>query len=203
MKNKKKLFTLLALSLIIFLVSCNGDDNTDKVKPVGEGNSVEDNRVEDDNTNKQPAVEGEKGHILAADFIYDKFLDHYKAESSDIKISKMKYKAKKNIYELEGFDNKSKEYELYIDGESGEILKDKVESSDDREMEILKSDLDIIPSLIEKTLEDAPNAYDLKQWSIEYDDGVREVEIEVYNKSGDDLEYKYNAENGALIKLDD
>ena len=107
-------------------------------------------------------------------------------------------------YEIEGFDE-SKEYEMEIKASDGSIAKDKVETDDTSGKKALDvAHLGRVEDLIAESLKDAGSDYKLHSFSIEYEEGpaYTELEIELENAKGQDLDYKYNLDTGELIKKD-
>ena len=106
------------------------------------------------------------------------------------------------IYKVKGYDG-GKEYKVYINPIDGTIIKEKEDNEDDNSGEITKATVDKVQALVDKTFEEVGKDAILDEWSLEIDDGIAVLEIEIDFKNGDDdIEYKYNAETGELLKID-
>ena len=123
------------------------------------------------------------------------------ANIEDISFDKDKQTYK---YEIEAFDE-SNEYDIEISAKDGSIIKDNSEKDHTANKKAIDNGLvSKVDGLIVDILKDAGSDYYLDSYSIEYDEtkAYTQLEIEVKNSSGKDIEYKYNLETGELIKKD-
>ncbi|MDU5201184.1 PepSY domain-containing protein [Finegoldia magna] len=123
------------------------------------------------------------------------------ANIEDISFDKDRQTSK---YEIEAFDE-SNEYNIEISAKDGSIIKDNSEKDHTANKKAIDNGLvSKVDGLIVDTLKDAGSDYYLDSYSIEYDEtkAYTQLEIEVKNSSGKDIEYKYNLETGELIKKD-
>jgi len=104
------------------------------------------------------------------------------------------------VYELEGYGGNRK-YELKISAKDGSIVKEEMEVKDYHQSdgEITKSHVEKIDSLVSEALKDARAGAKLDEWSLEFENGIATLDIEVDIDGGDDIEYKYDVETGKLM----
>ena len=107
------------------------------------------------------------------------------------------------MYKVEGFDSE-KEYEIKIHPGNGEVTKAGEEKylidDDDKEDLITKENVDKVQALVDKSLIDAGEDVKLKEWTLDVDDGIAVLEVEIDVKGSNDIEYKYNVETGNLLE---
>lgn len=175
----KKTILILALVLSLALVGCQS--GADKAKDAAEAlNAV----------------------TLSAEDAVKIFTDKYAGVSVDdisFEMEKGSY-----VYEINGFDDAS-EYEMEINAADGSITKDKSEK--DRDPDDKAIDLALLGNvneLIESAKTDVGEGFYLDSYSIDVEDSgsITNIEIEVKNANGKDIEYEYNLETKELIKKD-
>lgn len=134
---------------------------------------------------------------------FQTFMDKY----PDVTVNKIELDSDDGsayMYKLEGFDSQ-KEYEVKIDPNSGDIVKEETDNDDDdnrKKEELTMEDIDRIKGYIEETLRDVDPEYRIHEWQLEKENGQPIFEIEVVNESGHDIDYKYNVESGEMLKKD-
>ncbi len=98
----------------------------------------------------------------------------------------------------------AKEYEIRIHPGNGEVTKVGEEKDliddDDKEDLITKEHVEKIQALVDKSLIGAGEDVKLKEWTLDVDDGIAVLEVEVDVKDSNDIEYKYNVETGNLLE---
>lgn len=107
-------------------------------------------------------------------------------------------------YEIEAFDD-SNEYEMEISAKDGSIIKDKSEKDNTANKKAIDTSLiSKVDDFVAETIKDAGPDYYLDSYSIDYEEtgAYTQLEVEVVNSNGKDIEYKYNMETGELIKKD-
>lgn len=107
-------------------------------------------------------------------------------------------------YEIEAFDE-SNEYEIEISAKDGSIMKDKSENDNTANKKAIDTSLiSKVDDFVAEIIKDAGSDYYLDSYSIDYDEtgAYTQLEVEVKNSNGKDIEYKYNMETGELIKKD-
>ena len=107
-------------------------------------------------------------------------------------------------YEIEAFDE-SNEYEMEISAKDGSIIKYKSEKDNTANKKAIDTSLiSKVDDFVAETIKDAGPDYYLDSYSIDYEESgaYTQLEVEVKNSNGKDIEYKYNMETGELIKKD-
>lgn len=119
---------------------------------------------------------------------YDIFRDKY----PNAKINGIELYLKNNtyIYEVEGYEATSK-YELKIEAFSKDIIKEESESKSGQIGEIKREDLETPEADLKKLLTEAGPEYILKEYELKAKRDYLELEIELINADGEELEYKH------------
>ena len=107
-------------------------------------------------------------------------------------------------YEIEAFDD-SNDYEMEISAKDGSIIKDKSEKDNTANKKAIDTSLiSKVDDFVADSLKDAGSDYYLDSYSMDYEEtgAYTQLEVEVVNSNGKDIEYKYNMETGELIKKD-
>ena len=128
---------------------------------------------------------------------FDIYMERY--PNSTVKEVELDKKSNSYIYKIKGYDDE-KRYKAYIDPMDGTITKVKEKLSKGNYKEISGSSTQKIKELVDKSLQDAGEGSVLDEWSLELEDGMLELEVEVKLKNGDDIEYEYNLATGQLLK---
>ena len=187
---------ILLAGLTFALVGCQptmGNENQNTASPEPSKNEVQAEHHEADV--QAETREASDSKMIRLEDALKVFTDKY----PDTKLAKLGLDRKNGefYYEIEGFDE-NKEHEMEIKASDGSIAEDKVEKALD------VAHLGRVEDLIAKALKDAGSDYKLHSFSIEYeeDTAYTELEIEVENAKGRDMDYKYNLDTGELIKKD-
>ena len=107
-------------------------------------------------------------------------------------------------YEIEAFDD-SNEYDMEIAAKDGSIIKDNFEKDNTANKKAIDTSLiSKVDDFVAETIKDAGSDYYLDSYSIDYEESgaYTQLEVEVKDSNGKDIEYKYNMETGELIKKD-
>lgn len=106
------------------------------------------------------------------------------------------------IYEIEGFD-KDYEYEIKINPVTGEIIKEEKEMDRDLDQDgdLNMEDVEKVQGIVDRALKDAGEEAELKEWTLEADEGRIVVEVEIEKSSFKDIEYLYDID-GELLEKD-
>lgn len=107
-------------------------------------------------------------------------------------------------YEIEAFDD-SNEYDMEIAAKDGSIIKDNFEKDNTANKKAIDTSLiSKVDDFVADSLKDAGSDYYLDSYSMDYEEtgAYTQLEVEVVNSNGKDIEYKYNMETGELIKKD-
>lgn len=193
MFNRKLLLSVFAVSSLA-LTACGNDETEDESQdttaPVEDQVDQEDNEVDTYTNLTMQAVDA-----------FDTFMDEY----PDAKVSKIQLDKDMGdfLYKIEGF-MENKEYELEIDPMTGDILKKEEDSDDDQdEIAISREQVKKVNDLLDNSLTDAGENAELEEWTLDEDDGVIQLELEIKQGELDDIEYTYNIDSGDLIEKDD
>ncbi|GAB2491113.1 hypothetical protein GCM10008929_14080 [Alkalibacterium psychrotolerans] len=205
---------VLSLSAALLMAACDNGDDTLDTTPVEEETtetdngdtaedqteedveetaeeeaSTEDDTVEEDATDEDSNMTDSQGlegmtFAVSLDDAIDLFYETFGSE--DINIEEIQFERDDNrfIYEFEGWDE-SNEYELDIDAETGDIIKQEQDDNEDTE-DILDLDGIISPEeAMDIALEAAGSGY-VEEWKLEVEDGRTVYEIDI--EEGDDQE---------------
>lgn len=107
-------------------------------------------------------------------------------------------------YEIEAFDD-SNEYDMEISAKDGSIIKDNFEKDNTANKKAIDTSLiSKVNDFVAETIKDAGSDYYLDSYSMDYEESgaYTQLEVEVKNSNGKDIEYKYNMETGELVKKD-
>ncbi len=216
---KKKWLLPLMLVLVLTLTACSTDDEVEDPDVNQDPAPVEDEATEDDTLEEDNALEDmQENETPAADLdTKDEYLDisvkpedafdiyMEKYPDSQVKEIQLDREDGKYIYEVEGFDSE-REYEIKINPFNGDILKEDEEmdsmDDDDRLKVITRANVEKVQALVDDAIGDVGEGAKLEEWTIEEDDGIIELEVEIEREGLDDIEYKYNVETGELLEID-
>lgn len=128
------------------------------------------------------------------------FTDKY----PDAKIEDISFDVDNKVakYEIEAFDD-SNEYDMEISAKDGSIIKDNFEKDNTANKKAVDTALlSKVDDLVAETIKDAGTDYYLDSYSIDYEEtgAYNQLDVEVKNSNGKDIEYKYNLETGELIE---
>lgn len=200
MLNKKSLLSLIALSSFALAACDTTDDLTENdtaTPPVEE--TEEDANV--DEQNDSSTSDDYTNIAVMPEEIYDIFLDNY----PEALVTKIQLDKEMNefVYKVEGYEGKT-EYELKINPMDSSIIKESTDTDDDHdEMEITREQVAKVMDLVDLALSEAGEEAKLKEWTIDEDDGIIKLEVEMDTDGLADMEYTYNIETGELIEKDD
>lgn len=218
--KKKILFASLGLSLVLALTACSGGKNKEEsaknnaTAKAQVENKKENSGIKVSENGKTESVDPSEAKVFAdtrdmKDVLVTKVskeeaFDKFKNAHKNVKIESLGLDLEGNnlFYKIDGYDAE-KEYEMTINAETGEIVKDEFEAEKNqgKVADIQREMLSAIEGYIEKALADADQGYLAKEYALEYDDGKYIVEVEV-EKDGKDISYKYDLKLGDLIKKD-
>lgn len=206
---KKKFVLPLALILILSLTACN----TTEPVPVTDTPPIEDpDELVDDAAmgGESPSEDSVDENLSRSEYndikiTPEEAFDIYMEKYPDTKVKQVQLDEEMGnyLYKVEGFKDYT-EYELEIDPIDGSILKEHMEEDDDMDsLEITRANVEKVAALVDRALAESGEDAKLEEWTIEIDDGIVELEIEIDKKGLDDVEYKYNVETGQLLEMDD
>lgn len=128
-------------------------------------------------------------------------LNMYKKKypNTTVKEVELEAKSKSYVYKVSGYDE-NKEYKLYINPKSGEITQVTEKISKGLYTHISGEHTDKIQAIVDKTLSDVGEGSELIEYSLEIEDGLLELKVEVFHPNQDDMKFKYNLATNELIK---
>lgn len=202
MFNKKLLLPIFILILSLSLIACTKDMVDPDIDPEpnipvveGKDDTITDDKDSDVSTNNYASIK------IKAEDAYDIYMKKY----PNSKVEKIQIDNKKEgyIYKVKGFEE-NKEYELKINSMDGTIIKESMEIDDDMDnMEITRANVEKIEAIVNSRLSEFGENAELDEWTLEFDDGRFELEIEIDRKGFDDEERTYDIETGELLEIDD
>lgn len=210
---KRKIFLPLSMLILVLSLTACATDDSDPQPATSDTPPVEDQeqaRDETDTVDEAPVDPNMDEDISANEYMnvkvrpeeaFDIFMERYQ----NAKVEKIQLDKDDGIfiYEIEGFEG-NKEYEVKINSMDGEIIKEDVETDEDMDdIEITRAQVEKVMDIVDKALKDAGEGSKLDEWTLEMDDGIAELEIEIDKKDTDDEERTYNVETGELIEIDD
>lgn len=188
MFNKKKLLSLLALGTL-GLTACsanNGDQAVEDTTPAVE-------------EQEETATTDEEIKITPAE-AFDIYME--KHPTTLVKKIQLDKDLGKFIYKVEGFET-NMEYELEIDPIDGRILKEYSEADNDMdELEIKRDHVMKVATIVEEALTEVGPDAEIEEWTIEMDDGIVQLAIEIDKEGLENEERTYNVDTGKLVEID-
>lgn len=140
--------------------------------------------------------EYEEIELTASDVIY---LCEKRYPRFQIKEIELERKSGGYLYSIEGFDEE-KNYEIEMDPVSGMMLKIEEEISPQVYWKITQEQTDQVGILVEKILKEAGNNSRLCEWSLENEDGIPKLDIEVKLENSEIVDYEYNFITKEIVK---
>lgn len=217
---RKRLLIPFMVILALFLTAC-GTDNTNNKQDPADNQNAADNEVVDNANNQQDtgdnqdAMNNEVTDNANPGVVDDDFanfritpegaFDIFMEKHPDATVDKMQVEKSMGnfLYKVEGYDE-MREYETEIHPLTGEITKDDNEADNDMDgMELTRPLIEKVTAIVDKAIADAGEGALLHEWTLEMDDGIAELEVEIDKKGLGQVEYTYNAETGKLIDMDD
>lgn len=202
----KKIVAILGLSLVLTACGNKNTNNNQNNSNNNLGNKIE-NAVmpEDKVADEKRMADGKNISYEDIKLTPEEAAKIFREKFADVKLKDISLEKEYNsyVYKLSG-ETQTEEYEIEVNPVTAEIIKEYTEKDKDfvDDFEILDEDLVKINPLIEKALADAGEGYTFYEWDIEVDDGRKELNVELKESSGKDVEYKYNVETEELIEKD-
>ena len=204
--NIKKLTGVITMGLL--LTACNkANDNA----TVNNANDMKENNTKvESNVNTTSKTTNNKTQANGIDYTSDSLYANPNVkltakEAADVLLAKYPNAKIKDIsfdvdsfeYEVTGIDGTT-EYELEINPETGDIIRESQENENEKlflsDEQILK-----VEKLLEIAVNHSGNAFKVTEYDISFDDGICELEIELKNADGAQVEYKYNVDTETAI----
>lgn len=208
MFKKNTLLSLLAVSALA-LTAC-GTDDMDPDTPMPAVEEQEDTSTDDATTDETteetdaaaetPAADDYASLTLQPEEAFDIYQDKYpNATITQIQLDK---DMGSYVYKVEGFEG-TMEYELKIDPMDGAILKEDIDTEDDMDdLAITREHVEKVMALVDQALADAGDGAMLEEWTLDMDDGIAKLDIDLDKTGMDDEERTYNVDTGELIEID-
>lgn len=208
--NKKLQMGLVSLSAIGLLAACGNNADTNDTTP--EVEKQEESMVKESVTKESITEESSTevvknsaadstGLTLQPEEAFDIYGDKY----PNAKITQVQLNQDMGnfVYKIEGFEGTT-EYEMKIDPSDGTILKESTDTDNDiDEKELTREQVEKVMDLVDKDLANAEEGTLLKEWTIDEDNGLVKLEVELNQDGFDDQEHTYNIETGELMEMGD
>ena len=196
------LFSLSLISFILVLVFALGFAGCQKANTPAPAETDTKNETQVTDTTDEKATDQKVADNISLEDALKVFTDKYPEASIEEVSFDIDNKVAK--YEIEAFDD-SNEYEMEISAKDGSIIKDKSEKDNTANKKAIDTSLiSKVDDFVAETIKDAGSDYYLDSYSIDYEESgaYTQLEVEVKNSNGKDIEYKYNMETGKMIKKD-
>lgn len=201
--KKRLLFLPIALLLVFSMVACNTatpeEPIVEEPEPEVEEPIVEEPEVVDPAEDEEAASYEEMVLTPMEAFdTYEKLYPDYMVTSLEVDKYFGAY-----IYKVEGYKD-NEEIEIKINSVNGDIIDTEtdVDADLDRDPGITLANVEKIQALLDAAVLDAGAGAKVDEWTLEWDDGVLELDIDVNLDGIGDIDYTYNLESGELIEKD-
>ncbi|RVU53881.1 PepSY domain-containing protein [Anaerosphaera multitolerans] len=199
----KKLHLITSMGLCILLLTGCGNKNTVNTPE----QNINTEKTEIAEKVEDTTLEKEVQNNTTAAIDPSKALETFNSHFPNVGLTKiaLDYYRGQYHYDIEGVDDNF-EYEMEINSETGEIIKEEKENLDRDDVFEEKANIfnlsDAIPvqDAITKVLEN--HGGEFKEWTLEKDDGILIYEIDVIDGNRD-FEVYVNAETGEILGIDD
>lgn len=105
----------------------------------------------------------------------------------------------KTAYNIEALAA-GKQYEMTIDGQTGDVLKESEEVEQDEKAEITAADLDKVSQYIDQAKKDAGVGYEVNEYELKAKNAGTKFDLKLKNKDGQKLKYKFDFESGEILE---
>ena len=204
--NIKKLTGVITMGLL--LTACNKANDTATVNNAND--MTENNTKVESNVNNTSKTTNNKTQANGIDYTSDSLYANPNVkltakEAADVLLAKYPNAKIKDIsfdsdtfeYEVTGIEGTT-EYELEINPETGDIIRESQESENEKfflsDEQILK-----VEKLLEVAVNHSGNDFKVNEYDISFDDGICELEIELRNANGAEVEYRYDVDTETAI----
>lgn len=191
MFKKKTLLSLLTVGMLGLTACSTNDGDIDVDDP---------NPVVEEQEETDVAAKDYEEILVSPEEAFDIYMD--KHPTTLVKKVQLDKDLGKFVYKVEGFEE-NMEYELKIDSMDGSVIKEYSEADHDMdEMEITRDHVMKVVALIDEALTDAGPEAKIEEWTIEMDDGITQLDIEIDKKGLENEERTYNVDTGKLVEID-
>ena len=203
--KKRLLFIIMGLVLVFAMAACTINKPEEGPQAEEITPDIEEPVVE---IPEEPIIEDEDDKVSYEEIVltpmeaYDLFLDLY-PEMQVTEIELDKYFGS-YVYKIKGYKDNEK-IKVKLNPINGDIIDTDSEIEDDlkRDKEITSANVEKIQALLDKALLDAGAGASVDEWSLEWEDEILELEVEIDLMDSRDIDYTYNIESGELIKKDE
>lgn len=202
--KKRLLIILSALVLIFAMVACTAKE-PEEAPPTEEDTPDIEEPVE---LPEEPIVDDKDDKVSYEEIVLTPIeaFDIYREEYPDRLVTKIeldKYFGS-YVYKIEGYKD-DEETEVKIEPVNGDIIDTDIELDMDLDSqeEITIANVEKIQEFLDKSLLDAGAGTMVDEWTLEWVDGILELEIDIDLPEGGDIDYTYNIETGELIEKDE
>ncbi|UBH22560.1 PepSY domain-containing protein [Macrococcus armenti] len=203
---KFKIISLL-LSSALALAACGGDKVENKETNTNETKTEQTSQTNnsDDSTSDDNSDNNDDQSINFND-IKTSPEDAIKTAQSEVQGSLKSISFDKDdnkwVYDVSIIDSSNKKHELKIDADNNKIIKSEVDDDQDNEKEQTFDYGKFVP--VDEVIKAAQAVYkgDVKEWSLDHDDGKFKYNIELKGKDGKTKEFEIDPENKKILSQD-
>lgn len=195
----KKRWIVPVLALTLLVTAC-GNQASEPATDDDQGSSPAKTEQADTSQAAQAATDDIAQVKADKEAAFDKFKEIH--ADMDLTQFELSYDDGRLVYDLEG-EKDGQEVDLVLDANDLSVIKDDQDDDMDSETDpaITKDMLAKIDALVDEALKDRDGSY-ATGYSLSYDDGRWELDVETKDQSKQEVEYKYNLETGELIEKD-
>ncbi|KYG32218.1 PepSY domain-containing protein [Alkalihalobacillus trypoxylicola] len=194
----KKWMYVIGTSFVLF--GCNNGAPDVNESPVDEGGGASE---EEQTMDAKPDLRTEEIKVDWKQAV-EIFKEHFQAD--DITEIELDNDFSVLYYNIQGTDQ-VKEYELEIDANTEEILKEEQETLDQEDLNELASEILDLENILnpEELLQIVADDTDgqIEGWQLYKENNVEIFEVEVKETSGEDIDYILDATNGEMLRKED
>lgn len=203
MFKKKTLLSLVAVSALA-LTACgtDGEDTDLDTTPAVEEqeDTTTDDTTTDETADETTVADDAMNLTLQPEEAFDVYQDKYpNATITQLQLDK---DMGSYVYKVDGFEGTS-EIEMKIDPMDGTILKEDTDMDDDMDdLAITREHVEKVMALVDQAVADGGEGAKLEEWTLDMDDGIAKLDVELDKQGMDDEERTYNVDTGELIEID-
>ena len=192
---KKLAGSLLLAGGLLFGCTANDAQETPSSKEVAAPKTA----ASQDTPSHQEGKESETSPALGVDI--EQAFSIFKEKYSQAKVDQIEFEEDhgKTTYNIEGLAA-GKQYEMTIDGQSGDVLKESEEVEQDEKAEITPADLDKVGHYIEQAKQEAGVGYEVKEYELKVKSEGKKFDLKLKTKDGQKLKYKFDFETGEILE---
>lgn len=108
-----------------------------------------------------------------------------------VKEIELEFESEGYLYSVEGFDGE-RNYEIDLDPVSGAMLKIEEEISPEVYWEVTLENANRVEFIVEQILNEVGGNSQLYEWSLENEDGILELDVEIIVENNEKIKYQYD-----------